>query len=171
MQVVVGRIGKAHGIRGAVTVEVRTDEPEVRFADGSVLATEPSAVGPLVVSGAVWHAGKLLVRFDGVDDRSAAEALRGTFLSVEVEADARPEDPEEFYDHQLVGLAVVTADGRAVGTLREVAHLPSQDLLVVDDPDGGEALVPFVSAIVTEVDLTARRITIEPPPGLLPEPG
>jgi 16S rRNA processing protein RimM len=170
MQVVVGRIGKAHGIRGAVTVEVRTDEPEVRFADGAVLVTEPSAVGPLVVSGTTWHAGKLLVRFDGIEDRSAAEALRGTLLSAEVEADARPEDPEEFYDRQLVGLAVITTEGHAVGTLREVAHLPSQDLLVIDVPDGGEALVPFVSAIVTDVDLEGRCITIDPPSGLLPEP-
>ena len=113
MRVIVGRIGKAHGIRGAVTVEVRTDEPEVRFAPGSVLITDPEATGPLVVEGAKWHSGRLLLDFEDVHDRTAAESLRGTMLSVDVDDDARPEDPDEFYDHQLVGLAVVTVEGAA----------------------------------------------------------
>lgn len=171
MQLVVARIGRAHGIRGEVSVELRTDEPEQRLAPGAVLATEPPETGPLtVVSGRV-HSGRLLLRFDGIVDRAAAEALRNTLLLAEVDPDERPEDPEEFYDHQLVGLRVVTTDGAAVGQVGEVAHPPGQDLLVVARPEGGEALVPFVSELVPEVDLAAGRIVIDPPPGLLGEDG
>jgi 16S rRNA processing protein RimM len=169
VQVVVGRIGKAHGIRGAVTVEVRTDEPEVRFAVGSVLATEPTAAGPLVVESAKWHAGRLLLHFEGVDDRSGAEALRGTLLSTEVDEQASPADPDEYYDRQLIGLSVRTVDGTDIGTLTDIAHLPSQELLVVTGADRSEVLVPFVEAIVTAVDLEAGVITIDPPGGLLGE--
>jgi 16S rRNA processing protein RimM len=169
MRVIVGRIGKAHGIRGAVTVEVRTDEPEVRFALGSVLITDPEAAGPLVVEGAKWHSGRLLLEFEGVLDRTAAESLRGTLLSVDVDDDARPDDPEEFYDHQLVGLDVVTVEGTPVGTIAEVAHLPSQELLIVRAPDDRDVLIPFVMAIVPTIDLANRRVIVDPPPGLLDE--
>lgn len=169
MRVIVGRIGKAHGIRGAVTVEVRTDEPEVRFALGSVLITDPEAAGPLVVEGAKWHSGRLLLEFEDVLDRTAAESLRGTLLVVDVDDDARPDDPEEFYDHQLVGLDVVTVDGAPVGTITEVAHLPSQELLIIAAPDDREVLIPFVTAIVPTVDLANRRVIVDPPPGLLEE--
>lgn len=170
MRVIVGRIGKAHGVRGAVTVEVRTDEPEVRFAPGSVLITDPEASGPLVVEGYKWHSGRLLLEFDGVLDRTAAEALRGTMLTVDVDDYARPEDPDEFYDHQLVGLDVVTVDGVSVGAITEVTHLPGQELLVVRAPDDREVLIPFVMAIVPTVDLEQHRVVIDPPPGLLDEP-
>jgi 16S rRNA processing protein RimM len=169
MQVVVGRIGKAHGIRGAVTVEVRTDEPEVRFADGAVLATEPPAAGPLVVESTKWHAGRLLVHFEGVHDRNASEALRGTELWAERPDDAAPADPEEFYDSQLVGLPVELADGTVIGMISEIAHLPSQDLLVVAREGASEVLVPFVTAIVTTIDVAGRRVVIEPPDGLIAE--
>jgi 16S rRNA processing protein RimM len=169
VRVVVGRIGKAHGIRGAVTVEVRTDEPEVRFAEGSVLDTEPAAAGPLVVAATKWHAGRLLVHFDGVHDRTAAEGLRGTLLSVEVDDRSRPSDPDEYYDRQLIGLMVRTTDGQQVGTLSDVAHLPSQELLVITGAEGREVLVPFVEAIVTSVDLEAGIVLINPPGGLLEE--
>ncbi|MFF8783411.1 ribosome maturation factor RimM [Streptomyces sp. NPDC015125] len=167
MQLVVARIGRAHGIKGEVTVEVRTDEPELRLAPGAVLATEPSSVGPLTIATGRVHSGRLLLRFEGVADRTAAEALRNTLLIAEVDPEEVPEDPEEFYDHQLMDLDVVTRDGTEVGRISEISHLPYQDLLVVRRPDGSEVLVPFVSEIVPEIDLEEQRAVIDPPPGLL----
>ncbi|NGO73061.1 ribosome maturation factor RimM [Streptomyces boncukensis] len=169
MQLVVARIGRAHGIKGEVTVEVRTDEPELRLGPGARLATDPSSAGPLTVAEGRVHSGRLLLRFEGVRDRTAAEALRNTLLIAEVDPEERPEDPEEFYDHQLADLDVVTREGAAVGRVEEVAHPPGQDLLVVRREDGGELLVPFVHEIVPEVDLAEQRIVIDPPPGLLGE--
>ena len=115
--VVVGRLGRPHGIRGELTVEVRTDEPDLRLAAGSVLATDPAAAGPLTVTAARWHSGRLLLAFAGVADRTGAEALRGVLLQADIDPARVPEDPAEFYDHQLVGLPVVLADGTAVGEL------------------------------------------------------
>ena len=167
MQLVVGRIGRAHGIKGQVTVEVRTDEPELRLAPGAVLLTEPASAGPLTVADGRYHSGRLLLNFKGVNDRNGAEALRGTMLIAEIDPEDRPEDPEEYYDHQLIGLAVVLADGTPVGELAEIAHLPSQELLTVRRPDGSEVLVPFVTEIVPEIDMERRRIVLTPPPGLI----
>lgn len=162
----VGRVGRPHGVRGQVTVEVRTDSPETRFAPGAVLRTDPARPDPLVVSGVTWHADRLVLGFRGIVDRTAAEELRGTRLLIEVPDDERPEDPDEFYDHQIIGLAAHTAAGR-LGVVAEVLHLPAQDVLVVRDREDREILVPFVAEIVPEVDLTAGRILIEPPAGLL----
>ncbi|MEU3709452.1 ribosome maturation factor RimM [Streptomyces catenulae] len=167
MQLVVARIGRAHGIKGEVTVEVRTDEPELRLAPGAVLATDPSTVGPLTIETGRVHSGRLLLRFAGVTDRTGAEALRNTLLIAEVDPEEVPEDPEEFYDHQLIDLDVVTRDGTVVGRITEVSHLPYQDLLVVGRPEGGEVLIPFVAEIVPEIDLEEQRAVIDPPPGLL----
>lgn len=167
MQLVVGRIGRAHGIRGEVTVEVRTDEPELRLAPGAVLATDPASAGPLTIETGRVHSGRLLLRFEGVQNRTAAEALRNTLLIAEVDPQEMPEDPEEFYDHQLIDLDVITADGTQVGRIAEITHLPYQDLLIVKRPDGSEVMVPFVSEIVPEVDLELQRAVITPPPGLL----
>ncbi|QMU78914.1 ribosome maturation factor RimM [Streptacidiphilus sp. PB12-B1b] len=167
MQLVVARIGRAHGIKGQVSVEVRTDEPELRLAPGAVLATDPASAGPLTVADGRVHSGRLLLRFQGIDDRNGAEALRGTLLIAEVDPAQTPDDPEEFYDHQLIGLEVVLADGTPVGELAAVLHLPAQDLLSVKRPDGSEALVPFVHEIVPEIDLDRRRAVLTPPPGLL----
>ncbi|MCC2277410.1 ribosome maturation factor RimM [Streptomyces sp. ET3-23] len=167
MQLVVGRIGRAHGIKGEVTVEVRTDEPELRLGPGAVLATDPAGAGPLTVESGRVHSGRLLLRFTGVADRNAAEALRNTLLIAEVDPDETPEDPEEFYDHQLMDLEVVTVDGTVVGRIAEISHLPSQDLFIVERPDGGEVMIPFVSEIVTEIDLDAQRAVVDPPRGLL----
>jgi 16S rRNA processing protein RimM len=167
MQLVVGRIGRPHGLRGEVTVDVRTDDPDDRFAPGTVLATDPAAAGPLVVEQARWHSGTLLVRFEGSDDRTTAEELRGTVLVIDSEDLPPIDDPEEFRDHELIGLTVVTVEGAKVGVLREVRH-SGQDLLVVGRPLGEEVLVPFVAAIVSEVDVTGGRIVINPPPGLRP---
>jgi 16S rRNA processing protein RimM len=171
VQLVVGRIGRAHGIRGEVSVEVRTDEPELRLAPGAVLATDPSSAGPLTIATGRVHSGRLMLGFDGVSDRNGAEALRNVLLIAEVDPEERPEDPEEFYDHQLIDLSVVTRSGEQVGRIEEISHLPYQDLLVVRRPDGGEVLVPFVSEIVPEIDLAEQRAVIDPPPGLLDEPG
>ncbi|HEY1705962.1 MAG TPA: ribosome maturation factor RimM [Trebonia sp.] len=172
MQVIVGRIGRAHGVRGDVKVGVQTDEPELRFAVGSRLDTDPAAIGPLTVAASRWHSGELLVRFKGVRDRTGAEELRGTWLSVDSATLEPLEDPDEFRDHDLTGLAVRTGDGIPVGEVTDVLH-HGQDLLVIK-PVGpsaaAEIFVPFVKAIVTDVDVAGGTLVIDPPPGLL-DPG
>ncbi|MGW4672665.1 ribosome maturation factor RimM [Streptomyces sp. NPDC004324] len=167
MQLVVARVGRAHGIKGEVTVEVRTDEPELRLAPGAVLATDPASTGPLTIETGRVHSGRLLLRFEGVRDRNAAEALRNTLLIAEVDPDEKPEDPDEYYDHQLMDLDVVTKDGDEVGRITEISHLPSQDLFVVERPDGTKVLIPFVEEIVVDIDLDEQRAVIDPPPGLI----
>ncbi|MFD7135354.1 ribosome maturation factor RimM [Streptomyces sp. NPDC059894] len=167
MQLVVARIGRAHGIKGEVTVEVRTDEPELRLAPGAVLSTDPATAGPLTIETGRVHSGRLLLRFAGVTDRTAAEALRNTLLIAEVDPEELPEDEDEYYDHQLIDLDVVTADGVEVGRITEISHLPSQDLFIVERADGSEVMIPFVAEIVTEIDLEEQRAVIDPPPGLI----
>jgi 16S rRNA processing protein RimM len=167
VQLVVARIGRAHGIKGEVTVEVRTDETELRLAPGAVLATDPPTAGPLTIASGRVHSGRLLLRYEGVEDRNAAEALRNTLLIAEVDPDELPEGEDEYYDHQLIDLDVVTEDGAEVGRVTEVVHLPSQDLFVVERPDGGEVMIPFVQEIVTEIDLAEQKAVIDPPPGLI----
>jgi 16S rRNA processing protein RimM len=168
MQLVVGRVGRPHGLRGELTVQLHTDEPDSRFAAGSVLVTEPAARGPLTVSSSRWHSGRLLVTFAGYDDRTSAEDLRGTLLVVD-SADVGPaDDPDEFHDHELVGLGVVTVAGEPVGVVADVLH-QGQDLLVIRPgrPGAEDVLVPFVAPLVPEVDVKAGRLVIDPPPGLL----
>ncbi len=164
MRVVIGRIGRAHGIKGDVAVDVRTDEPHRRFAVG---ATVLCAGRPRTIAAARQHAGRLLVRLEGVADRTAAEGLNGTLLEVDVDPDEVPEDPDDYYDHQLVGLRVADHTGHDVGTVREVLHLPHQDLLAVVLETGREALVPFVHALVPDVDLAVGRVVLADVPGLL----
>jgi 16S rRNA processing protein RimM len=177
--VVVGRIGRPHGVKGAATIEVRTDEPDKRFAVGARLLTDSGL--DLTVASATWHSGRLLVTFEGYEDRTAVEQLRNALVSVDRPAEERPEDPEEFYDSELEGCEVVVdgsdadsdaggADDGVIGVVREVSHLPGQDLLVVATPDDREVLIPFVSAFVPRIDVSAKRIVITPPEGLL-EPG
>jgi len=166
VQVTVGRIGRPHGIRGDVVVGVRTDEPELRFARGSQLDTDPAEVGPLTVAGSKWHSGELLVRFEGVSDRDAAAELRGTWLTVDSATIAPLEDPDEFRDGDLVGLSVRTVDGTPVGTVDDVLH-SGQDVLVIKSADGREVMVPFVKPIVPDVDIPGGTLTINPPDGLL----
>jgi 16S rRNA processing protein RimM len=167
IRLVVGRIGRAHGVHGDVGVEVRTDDPDLRFADGAVLMTDPVDRGPLTVASSRWHSGRLLVHLVGVDDRNASEALRGTNLVVDVERAERPDDPEEFYDHHLVGLRVVTTSGADVGVVADVLHLPAQDVLAVTRTDGVEILIPFVAELVPTVDLDAGLVAVVAKPGLL----
>jgi 16S rRNA processing protein RimM len=229
MQLVVGRVTRPHGVRGEVSVEVRTDDPDLRFAVGRVMATDPAAAGPLIVESVRWHSGRLLIQFAGIADRNQAEELRGTWLTLDSAEVGSTGDPDEFHDHELIGLAVVTTLGEPVGRVTDVRHF-GQDLLVIEPgparspaaPEAGaaeagpaetgavetgpaetgpagtgpvptgpaqagrgpggparaaraqpgnglgsELLVPFVAAIVPEVDVAAGRLVIDPPPGLL----
>ncbi|MCZ3388426.1 MAG: ribosome maturation factor RimM [Actinomycetia bacterium] len=166
MQVVVGRIGRPHGVRGDVNVESRTDEPDRRFAQGTVLGTENAAYPQLTVESYRWHSGRLLVHFAEVSDRTDVEALRGVLLSTDVDPGEDPSDPDEFYDHQLVGLTVVDQSGATLGSVSEVLH-GAQDLLVVVRIDGRHVMVPFVAALVPEVDVASGRLVVDPPDGLL----
>ena len=172
LELLVGKVGRAHGIRGDLTIDVRTDEPERRFAVGTVFRTRR---GTLTVASTRWHSSRLLVRFAEVPDRTVAETLRGTELRVEVDPLERPEDPDEFYDHQLVGLRVEAGhpgEEQVVGEVTEVLHLPAQDLLVVRRSDTGtEAMVPFVAEFVPEIDLAAARVVVTDSAGLLSEAG
>lgn len=176
IEVVVGRIGKPHGVKGEVSVELRTDEPERRFAGETVLATQqppgtvsqpPAHPSSLTVRATRWHQSRLLVTFAEVTDRTSAEAARGLLLVATVDLDDSPEDPEEFYDHQLIGFRVVTSEGEPVGELCEILHRPGQDLLGVRAADGRELLVPFVSQLVPEVDVPNGQIVVRDLPGLL----
>ena len=146
-------------------VSVRTDFPDVRFAPGTEFPVP--GVRSLRVADVRWHSGTLLVRFDGVADRNGAAALTGIELTVD-RADLPPlDDPDEFHDHQLVGLRAELADGTAVGTVREVLHGPGGELLVLSREELPDALVPFVREIVPEVDLAGGRVVLTPPDGLL----
>jgi 16S rRNA processing protein RimM len=165
VQVTVGRIGRPHGIRGAVVVGVRTDEPELRFAKGSRLDTDPPSLGPLTVAGSRWHSGELLVLFEGIADRDAAAELRGTWLFADSATFAPLDDPDAFRDGDLVGLAVRTVSGDDVGTVEDVLH-SGQDVLVVKSPEGRDVMVPFVLPLVPEVNVASGYLVIDPPEGL-----
>jgi 16S rRNA processing protein RimM len=172
IEVVVGRIGKPHGLRGEVTIDVRTDEPDRRFTPGTTLRAQPpqgsaSPITSLTVTRARWHQTVLLLTFEEIGDRDAAEAARGIVLHATLGPEDAPEDPEEFYDHQLIGLAAYDEDGTHLGELTAVVHGAAQDLLTVRTPDGRNALVPFVAALVPEVDLAAGRVVIADRPGLV----
>lgn len=136
MQLVVGRVTRPHGIRGEVSVEVRTDDPDLRFAVGRVMATDPAAAGPLTVESVRWHSGRLLIRFDGIADRNQAEDLRGVWLTLDSAEVGSTGDPDEFHDHELIGLAVVTTSGEPVGRVTDVRHF-GQDLLVIEPAPAG----------------------------------
>jgi len=182
---VVGAIGRAHGIRGEVLVTVRTDEPEARFTAGSVFTTEVprdrrvgtgTAAAPgvpyrvpekLTLESVRWHQGRVIARFEGVDDRNVAEALSGVLLQVDSSTVAVPEDPDEFLDSQLVGLRVEAPDGTLLGSVERVEHAPASELLVLAKAGGGTALVPFVSVMIPTVDLAGGRVIADLPEGLL----
>ncbi|BCY14512.1 ribosome maturation factor RimM [Actinoplanes sp. L3-i22] len=187
MLLVVGQIGKPHGIRGEVSVVVRTDEPEARFTAGQVFTTEVPrdrrvSTGPaaapapgalfevpkqLTLESIRWHQGRGIAVFEGIHDRNVAEAMRGVYLQLDSADMAPPEDPEEFHDHQLVGLRVESLDGAVLGTVQRIDHAPSSDLIVLAKPEGGTALIPFVMAIVPTVDLAGGRVVVDLPEGLL----
>ena len=170
-QLRVGRLTKAHGLKGAIKLELYTDDPERRFVPGAEFSLQVPESSP-------WHGKHLVFRelrwynqqpvgfFEGVDDRDAAESLAKAILWVEQSDDEAPE-PDAWYDHQLVGLAVVR-DGERIGQVAHIEHLPAQDLLVVKTK-GREVMVPFVQAIVPEVDIETGTVTITPPAGLFEE--
>jgi 16S rRNA processing protein RimM len=162
-QVIVGTVGRAHGLRGEVTVRPRTDSVEERFAPGAVVVAGGRA---LTVSGHSWQQGRLVVTFAGVGDRTAAEALRGADLWAE--GLSEPVEDGEYHDLVLIGLSAVDPAGAPLGEVVAVEHNPAQDLLVVRTP-GGDRLVPFVTALVPEVDPAGGRVVIAPIPGLLDE--
>jgi 16S rRNA processing protein RimM len=169
VRLVVARIGRAHGIRGEVTVEVRTDVPGERFVPGAPLyVTGPhglAGVDSVTVASVRDHNGTLLLGFEEVADRTAAEDLRGALLEADVPDDS--EEPDAWYDHQLVGLHVLDPDGARLGEVVAVEHPPAQDLLVVRRPDGEQRLVPFVAALVPSVDVAGGVVVVDAPPGLL----
>ena len=170
MDLVVGRVVKAHGVTGEVAVEIRTDDPEHRFAPGVALRGRPARGGAereYVIESVRAHGGRLLMRLRGIADRDSADRLRGTVFLIDAAALPPIDDPDEFYDHQLEGLAVSTVDGRQVGTVTEVLHTAAGELLAVRSPEGAEVLVPFVSAIVVSVSLADHAVVIDPPEGLL----
>jgi len=172
VEVAVARVLRAHGVRGHLVVVPLTDEPEQRLAAGCVLTLEtprPGAPASLAVLRSAELGDRVLLAVAEVIDRDAAEALKGAVLTATLPADRAPADPEEFYDHQLVGLTVLDRAGTALGTVSAVHHGP-QDLLVVATGRGAPVLVPFVAALVPEVDPAAGRVVVAPPPGLFDDP-
>jgi 16S rRNA processing protein RimM len=170
VELVVGRVAKSHGIKGEVVVDVRTDDPDLRFAVDAVLhgrKPRDKALTDYTVEAAREHSGRLLLRLKGIGDRESADALRGTLFVIDSAEIEPSDDPDEFYDHELEGLAVRLADGTAVGTVREVLHTAAGELLSVTAPDDREILVPFVAAIVTAVSIADGTVEIDPPEGLL----
>ncbi|GAA4262140.1 ribosome maturation factor RimM [Dietzia aurantiaca] len=172
MELVVGRVVKSHGVRGELVVEVRTDSPEERFAPGSRLVGRTgrgnsTADRDVTIEAARSHSGRLLVRLEGVGDRDTADALRGMLLLVDSGALPDPQDPDEFHDHQLVGLRVVDTSGDRLGEVVEIVHTAAGELLNIRLADGSDALVPFVTEMVPEVDLAGGTCVIDPPEGLL----
>ncbi|GAA2025535.1 ribosome maturation factor RimM [Agromyces tropicus] len=170
-QLRVGRLTKAHGLKGAIKLELYTDDPERRFVPGAVFSLQVPDSSPwhgrtLSFRELRWYNGQPVGFFEGVDDRTAAESLVKAILWVDQPADEEPE-PDAWYDHQLVGLAVVR-DGERIGEVAHVDHLPAQDLLIVKTKRG-DVMVPFVSAFVPEVDVEAGTLTVTPPPGLFEE--
>jgi 16S rRNA processing protein RimM len=169
VELIVGRVAKAHGVTGELVVDVRTDDPELRFAPGAILRAKASDHGErnYVVAAVRPHGNRLLLRLEGVADRDAADALRGSLFVVDAEDLPPIDEPDTYYDHQLEGLQVRTTDGRDIGTVAEVLHTAGGELLAIDRAHAGELLVPFVTAIVTSVSLDAGIVEIDPPEGLL----
>lgn len=168
MQVRVARIGKPHGLRGEVTVQVLTDSPEDRFTQGAVFDVDPASNGSLpmrflTVRSARWNKDILVLGFEQVPDRNRAEELRGATLSIDTD-EVEDEDDEGWYEHELVGLEV-RVEGARVGTVSALQVMPAQDLLVIETPQG-EVLVPFVEEIVPEVDPEGGFVVVVPPAGL-----
>jgi 16S rRNA processing protein RimM len=165
MQLTVARIGRAHGLRGEVAIDLRTDDPERRLAVGQVLATDPVAAGPLTVAGTRSQHGRWFARFVEVTDRTAAEALQGTELVVDADDD---DEEDAWYPHELTGLRAEHVDGRVLGTITGLEHLPAHDVLVLEEAGTRHrTLVPFVHAIVPVVDVPGGRVVLDPPGGLL----
>ena len=169
----VGRLLKAHGLKGAIKLELYTDDPALRFVPGSVYTLQVPDDSPWIgktvtLTELKWYNDHAVVFLDGVTDRDTAESLVKAILWVDEDTDSRPAEEDAWYDYQLVGLTV-RRNGVTVGTIARVDHFPAQDLLIIDTGDG-EVMVPFVKAIVTGVDIEAGTMDIDPPTGLFEDP-
>lgn len=162
--VVVGIVGRPHGVRGEVSIDIRTDEPTARFVVGRSLALDKG--GQIKIKAIRWDRGRLLVKFEDCPTRDEAEALRGRLLSAEVDPNERPKDPEEYFDRQLVGLQVRNHLGETVGEVAAVLHHTAQELLEVAMTDQTR-LVPFVKALVPVISLDDGYLQLADVPGLL----
>lgn len=170
-QLRVGRLTKAHGLKGAIKIELYTDDPDRRFVPGAVFSLQVPTSSPwhgktLELDQLKWYNSHPVAFFKGITDRTTAETAIKAILWVDQDLDEDSGEDDAWFDHQLVGLAVLR-DGKRIGTVARVDHLPSQDLLAVkveDRPD--EVLVPFVKAIVTAVDVAGGTVTVDPPLGL-----
>lgn len=167
-----GRLLKAHGLKGAIKLELYTDSPNERFVPGAVLKLQVPETSPwfgktLTVKELRWYNQSPVIFFEGIEDRNDAEGLIRAILLIDADTETLPTEEDAWYDYQLVGLTVLR-DGVEVGKIARVDHLPAQDLLAVNTGDR-EVLVPFVKAIVTKVDMDAGSITVEPPMGLFEE--
>jgi 16S rRNA processing protein RimM len=160
MRLNVGRIGRAHGILGEATIEVRTDDAASRFALGASLETDDH--GNLVVDSVRVHNGILLLSFVGHTDRNAVEKLRDVLLYADVDIDAPGEDEDDYHVLQLIGCKAHLEDGTPLGEVKDVLNLPGQDVLVIQ-ASSGEVLIPFVRALVPEVDILGKKLTVIPP--------
>ena len=167
MLLTVARVGRAHGLRGEVALDVRTDVPDERLAAGAVLTTDPASAGPLTIQRSRVQQGRWFVVFEGVGDRTAAEALTGVALVVEADEVDDEDDEDAWYPHELAGLRAEGTDGRLLGEIVGLEHAPAHDVLVLREPDGARTLVPFVRAIVPVVDVPGGRVVLDPPGGLL----
>ena len=171
-QLRVGRLTKAHGLKGGIKLELFTDDPDARFTPGAAFTLQVPTTSDwhgktLTLSELRWYNGHAVGFFEGVDDRTGAESLAKAILWIDQDVDEPSTEDNAWYDHQLVGLAV-HRDGVKVGTLKEVLHFPAQDLLLVATATG-EVMVPFVTAIVPSVDVAAGIVTVTPPAGLFEE--
>jgi 16S rRNA processing protein RimM len=160
MRLNVGRIGRAHGILGEATIEVRTDDAASRFALGATLETDGN--GNLVVDSVRVHNGILLLSFAGYADRNAIEKLRDVLLYADVDIDAPGDDEDDYHVLQLIGCRAELEDGSTLGEVSEVLNLPGQDVLVIKG-ESGEVLIPFVRVLVPVVDIAGKRLTVIPP--------
>jgi len=160
MRLNVGRIGRAHGILGEATIEVRTDDAASRFALGTALETDSNGI--LVVDSVRVHNGILLLSFAGYTDRNAVEKLRDVLLYADVDIDAPGEDEDDYHVLQLIGCRAELEDGSTLGEVSDVLNLPGQDVLVIKG-ESGEVLIPFVRVLVPVVDIAGKRLTVIPP--------
>lgn len=164
MKLTVARIGRAHGLKGEVSVEVRTDIPQERLAPGATYHTEPASAGPLTIAAARTQAGRWYVRFLEITSREQAEGVRDVELVIDGE---ESDEDDAWYVHELVGLTAIRPDGEVIGTVTDLLNMPAQDLLEIKQADGHRAMIPFVDEFVPQVDIEAATITLTPPYGLL----
>ncbi len=160
MRLNVGRIGRAHGILGEATIEVRTDEAADRFAIGAKLDTDSH--GSLTVASARVHNGILLLAFAGISDRNEIEKYRNELLYAEVDIDAPGADEDDYHVLQLIGCKAHLVDGDLFGEVTDVLNLPGQDVLVIKTEEG-ESLIPFVHQLVPSVDIKSKKMVVIPP--------